>query len=489
MKYKYKIFMFTTVLSAITGVFLTTSTTYADTPVDACFTMSVGTITAYETPGGPNNCPTNVDIPATVGGIPVTGIGNDAFEAKGLTGLTIPSSVTSIGSDAFYNNQIPAVIIPSGLTTISSRAFGSNNLTSITIPAGITEIGNNAFSNNYITAVDIPSSVTAIRNGAFSVNQIETLTLHTGLTTIESQAFTYNHLTDVDIPDTVTTIEYGVFGLQSVDLDGRYMRDNLVIGASQATINAIYGQISFVRLYTESPSNPNNILSDSLFWYDMGTDWDGDGVVGTATPVGGHLVNPARGTANHIDTNSNTIAPSVQVTGDNGGTFLSNYRLVDAPNNIPTPGNVFMPSNGERVAIDAALAAVYYQIGESHVFTAPTISGYTLQSPASPHTLTLALRDNAFDFIYLADGQQPQNPQQPQSPQQPPQNPSSPQQSQGPSGNHTSSTLNKAGSLPDTGTNIYVAIAMVAMAAIGATVTYLLAHKNKQDLDFHSKLK
>lgn len=488
MKYKHKMFMFATVLSAIAGVLLTSSSTYADTPVDACFTMSVGTITAYETPGGPNNCPTNVDIPATVGGIPVTGIGNDSFEAKGLTGLTIPSSVTSIGSDAFYNNQIPAVIIPSGLTSISSRAFGSNNLTSIVIPAGITDIGNNAFSNNYITAVDIPSSVTAIRNGAFSVNQIETLTLHTGLTTIESQAFTYNHLTDVDIPDTVTNIEYGVFGLQSVDLDGRYMRDNLVIGATQATIDAIYSQISFVRLYTESPSNPNNILSDSLFWYDMGTDWDGDGIVGTSTPVGGHLVNPARGTANHIDTDSNTIAPSVQVTGDNGGTFLSNYRLVDAPNNIPSPGNVFMPSNVERVAIDAALAAVYYQIGESHTFTAPSINGYTLQSPASPHTLTLALRDNAFDFIYLANSQQPQNPQ-PQQPQNQPQNPSSPQQSQGSPDNHTSSTLKKSGSLPDTGTNIYVVVAMIAIAVVGATVTYLLAHKSKQDLGFHSKLK
>lgn len=374
---------------------------YAATPVDACFTMSGNTITAYENPGGPNSCPANLDIPATVGGTPVTGIGNDAFEAKGLTALTIPSSVTSIGSDAFYNNQIPAVTIPNGITSISSRAFGSNLLTAITIPSGVTNIGNNAFSNNYIVSLDIPSSVTAIRNGAFSVNQIETLTLHSGLTIIESQAFTYNHLTDVNIPDTLTTIEYGVFGLQSVSLDGRYMRDNLVMGAPQGTINSIYDQISFVRLYTETPSNPNNILSDSLFWYDMGNDWDGDGVVGTATPVGGHLVNPARGTANHVDTNSNTIHPSVVVTGDNGGTFLSNYKLVDAPDNIPVPGNVFAPSLSERQAINAALAAVYYQIGESHTFTAPVVSGYTLQSPTSPHLLNLVLRDNSFDFVYL----------------------------------------------------------------------------------------
>ena len=46
----------------------------------------------------------SVTIPSTLGGYPVTSIGDDAFSwSDSLTSVTIPDSVTSIGSYAFAN--------------------------------------------------------------------------------------------------------------------------------------------------------------------------------------------------------------------------------------------------------------------------------------------------------------------------------------------------------------------------------------------------
>ena len=65
---------------------------------DFTYKVSGGTvtITGYNCPGGA------VVIPATIDGMPVVGIGDEAFyNCTGLTSVTIPDSVTSIGDEAF----------------------------------------------------------------------------------------------------------------------------------------------------------------------------------------------------------------------------------------------------------------------------------------------------------------------------------------------------------------------------------------------------
>ena len=90
-----------------------------------------------------------VDIPAELGGKPVTEFAFGAFGfCSSLTEVTIPKSVTSIGEYAFgYCSSLTKVIIPEGVTSIGKGAFSScSSLTEVTIPKSVTSIESFAFS-------------------------------------------------------------------------------------------------------------------------------------------------------------------------------------------------------------------------------------------------------------------------------------------------------------------------------------------------------
>ncbi len=127
----------------------------------------------------------------------VTSIGYSAFDASGLTSITIPSSVTSIGSESFdwcVNLQTVTFDKNSQLQSIGDDAFSyCTSLTSITIPSSVTNIDEGAFSHCEnlqtvifaddsqlqrigrgafrdcvcLTAITIPSSVTSIGEWTF----------------------------------------------------------------------------------------------------------------------------------------------------------------------------------------------------------------------------------------------------------------------------------------------------------------------------------
>ena len=137
---------------------------------------------------------TELTIPDTIEGYPVTCIGSYAFnDNSSLTQVTIPDSVTSIDSWAFYlSSGLISVTIGNSVTSIGAGAFYSCiNLTSIIIPDNVTSIGASTFSYcSSLASVTIPDGVTSIGYRAFYFcESLTSVTIPDSVTDIDSSAF------------------------------------------------------------------------------------------------------------------------------------------------------------------------------------------------------------------------------------------------------------------------------------------------------------
>ena len=115
--------------------------------------------------------PSEITIPNEYKGLPVTEIGDYAFDScLSLESITIPDSVTSIGDYAFcWCSSLESITIPNSVTSIGRSAFNNcSSLESIIIPNGVTSIGRSAFYNcSSLESITIPDSVTSIGDYTF----------------------------------------------------------------------------------------------------------------------------------------------------------------------------------------------------------------------------------------------------------------------------------------------------------------------------------
>ena len=132
-------------------------------------------ITKYKGAGG------TVEIPATLGGDPVTGIQMQAFiECTSLKSVSMPESMTWIGDSAFAGcTGLKQVEFSPNLTAIGSKSFYScNGLTSVVVPDKVTSIESLAFFGCLnLESITIPASVTTLNSsfvyGCTNLKKIE----------------------------------------------------------------------------------------------------------------------------------------------------------------------------------------------------------------------------------------------------------------------------------------------------------------------------
>ena len=170
---------------------------------------------------------TELVIPKTHNGLPVTSIGDEAFyNCSSLTSVTIPDSVTSIGYGAFiFCSSLTSIEIPNSVTSIGNSAF--YNCISLTY----TEYNNGKYLGNsenpYVVLMDvmdttatdftIPNTTKIIYTFAFSY--CDSLTsINYGGTKEQWSEISKGYFWDLDIGSYTVTCTDGVLTKAESDI-------------------------------------------------------------------------------------------------------------------------------------------------------------------------------------------------------------------------------------------------------------------------------
>ena len=197
---------------------------------------------------------TNVVVPATYGGLPVTSIGGFVFPMGNVKSVVIGDNVVKIGGRAFEYCPLKSVVLGKKVREIGTDAFLGTKLETIdfhgdlaawceidrldtkliiyqsggsgvlfngkkpegdlVVPYGVTKIAGDAFSFfSGLTSVSLPETVTSIRYSAFfNCTNLKSINIPDSVTSIEQRAFYgCSGLISVKLPSGVKSIEYETF--------------------------------------------------------------------------------------------------------------------------------------------------------------------------------------------------------------------------------------------------------------------------------------
>lgn len=436
-------------LTAITFQVAQPQSAHAATPPDSCFNFNTGTqtIIRYYRNEGNNSgnpaCPRDVDIPATIGGVPVRHIGDNSFRGSigttiatsfVLNSVTFPEGLETIGEQAFSPNKLTgSLVFPSTLTAIADFAFytvqeGSDAPLSVVFSnsATATTIGDNAFTgcssatyslseygafSTKIGSLDLGNAVTTIGDSGFcrsiiatTVDGIATLTIPASIASIGGQAFAGHRLTALVIPGTVASIGTSAFSnnqLASLTIHGNATINGSAFNNNQLTEVTITGNpvLGSTTVFASNgiASIPTGLTTEQRAAYRQANAeivriWASDPAFATAYP-------------NNINTatvNSNTYITSAFIT--NPASLAVNY--VDNQGN-PVSGSIVVTGIRNLVALTGyrlsdlvgADFSQFYVAGQTIAVPLVTVDGYITPSGQS---VMLALGQNVVNYVYLA---------------------------------------------------------------------------------------
>lgn len=157
-------------------------------------------ITGYNGPGG------DVVVPATLGGAPVTKIGQKSMRMNdSIRSVTLPSTIKVIGDEAFYDTPLRSINLPEGLVEIRYEAFMRSGLTSVTIPDSVTTLSIGVFAEcEDLTSVHLSSSLKIIPKDCFkNCTSLRAVEIPQGVTLINTNGFRNTALTQIALPSSM----------------------------------------------------------------------------------------------------------------------------------------------------------------------------------------------------------------------------------------------------------------------------------------------
>ena len=157
------------------------------------FDASTGAITGYR------EYHAYVEIPETIGGVPVKSVAENAFRSGySVYGIVFPEGLERIDAGAFaYASSLAYVKFPTTLKTIGDDAFFSAQIGRIDWSEGLEEIGARAFQYDTSAILSLPETVKTIGESAFEDSWCQELYLGGNAESIGSRAFAgtpLNHL-------------------------------------------------------------------------------------------------------------------------------------------------------------------------------------------------------------------------------------------------------------------------------------------------------
>ena len=302
--------------------------------------------TQYAVTGLGEATDTDIVIPATYEGLPVTMIAENAFRSSSqLTSVVIGDSVTEIAPYAFAAcSKLISVVIPDSVTSIGENAFnGDSQIESFSIGSGISFIGDSAFPTYHSFQYNKIGSLLYLGNEdnpyacLFDVENPADLTeatIDSNCRMIAEKAFSgCKKLTEISLPDSVAVIGNNAFencnNLTNVTVGNGlvYVGSSLFKNAN----NVQYNEVDDVK-YIGNSSNPYCVAVS--------------GTSNTITDINiasGCQVIASAAFINYKQAKTATIPEGVVTIGKNAFNNCQSLTTVSFPNSLITIGeNAFV---------------------------------------------------------------------------------------------------------------------------------------------------
>ncbi len=148
------------------------------------------------------------------------------IEQKLLSSITIGESVEEIGDYAFNEGVISELLLSDDLIVVGEYAFADNEIGELIIPDNVEDVGIYAFANNKIAVLDMGSGLEQIDDGVFANNEIEELTIPDNVISIGSNAFSDNDIVEITFNEVMESI--GEYAFANNEIDELVIPDSLI---------------------------------------------------------------------------------------------------------------------------------------------------------------------------------------------------------------------------------------------------------------------